>query len=135
MSGQDADRDDAVPDVNEVVVGGRVSGRPLERKLPSGDVVVQFRVVVTRPVRRGRASGSCARIDTIDVSCWTKPLQRKAGRLQAGDRVIVRGALRRRFWRSVAGASSRYEVEVTEIDRRRKRAGTPVRGRADPAAQ
>ena len=103
--------------VNEVVVGGRISGSPEERELPSGDTVVQLRLVVPRPGSRVRAWRGGATVDTIDVACWTKALQRKAVRLKPGDVVTVRGALRRRFWRSPAGPASRYEVEATALDR------------------
>jgi single-strand DNA-binding protein len=104
---------------NEVLLTGRVSGEPQERELPSGDRVVQFRVVVRRATPRPAAGGSKASVDTIDVSCWTKALQRKALRCSPGDAVTVHGALRRRFWRAPGGAASRYEVEVTALARHR----------------
>jgi single-strand DNA-binding protein len=104
--------------VNEVIVGGRISGLPEERELPSGDTVVQLRLVVPRSGSRVRVGAGAATVDTIDVACWTKALQRKAVRLKPGDLVTVRGALRRRFWRSPAGAASRYEVEATALARR-----------------
>jgi len=107
----------SVAGVNEVTVGGRISGSPVERELPSGDTVVQLRLVVPRSVPRRRVGEGGATVDTIDVACWTKALQRKAVRLKPGDLVTVRGALRRRFWRSAAGPASRYEVEVTALDR------------------
>ena len=107
----------SVASVNEVLVGGRVSGAPEQRELPSGDTVVQLRLVVPRPVSRPGAARGGATVDTIDVACWTKALQRKAVRLKPGDLVTVRGALRRRFWRSPAGPASRYEVEATTLDR------------------
>jgi len=103
--------------VNEVIVGGRVSGAPEQRELPSGDTVVQLRLVVPRPVSRPGAGRGGATVDTIDVACWTKALQRKAVRLKPGDLVTVRGALRRRFWRSPAGPASRYEVEASALER------------------
>ncbi len=112
------DENDAVvgAGVNEVIVGGRVSAQPEERELPSGDTVVQLRLVVPRSDSRARAGGG-ATVDTIDVACWTKALQRKAIRLKPGDLVTVRGALRRRFWRSPAGPASRYEVEASALGR------------------
>ena len=103
--------------VNEVIVGGRVSGAPEQRELPSGDTVVQLRLIVARPVSRPGAGRGGATVDTIDVACWTKALQRKAVRLKQGDLVTVRGALRRRFWRSPAGPASRYEVEASALER------------------
>jgi len=103
--------------VNEVIVGGRISGTAEERELPSGDTVVQLRLVVPRSPSRARGAAGGVTVDTIDVACWTKSLQRKAVRLSPGDLVTIRGALRRRFWRSPAGAASRYEVEATRLDR------------------
>ena len=103
--------------VNEVVVGGRISGSPEERELPSGDTVVQLRLVVPRSGSRSRVGAGGATVDTIDVACWTKALQRKAVRLKPGDVVTIRGALRRRFWRSPGGPASRYEVEAAGLNR------------------
>lgn len=110
--------------VNEVIVGGRISSSPEERELPSGDTVVLLRLVVPRSASRPRAAKGGATVDTIDVACWTKALQRKAVRLEPGDVVTVRGALRRRFWRSPGGPASRYEVEASGLDRCRP-ASTP----------
>lgn len=115
---QEADAEDASRlGVNEVMVCGRISGLAEERELPSGDTVVQLRLVVPRSGPRARAGGGGATVDTIDVACWTKALQRKAVRLKPNDLVTVRGALRRRFWRSPGGPASRYEVEATVLDR------------------
>jgi len=115
---QEADAEDASRlGVNEVMVCGRISGLAEARELPSGDTVVQLRLVVPRSGPRARAGGGGATVDTIDVVCWTKALQRKAVRLKPSDLVTVRGALRRRFWRSPGGPASRYEVEATVLDR------------------
>jgi single-strand DNA-binding protein len=103
--------------VNEVLVGGRISGSPEQRELPSGDTVVQLRLVVQRSGSRKGVGQGGATVDTIDVACWTKALQRKAIRLRPGDLVTVQGALRRRFWRSPTGPASRYEVEAAALDR------------------
>jgi single-strand DNA-binding protein len=84
--------------VNEVIVGGRVSGAPEQRELPSGDTVVQLRLVVPRPVSRPGAGRGGATVDTIDVACWTKALQRKAVRFKPGP-------------------ASRYEVEASALER------------------
>ncbi|OLT15943.1 single-stranded DNA-binding protein [Serinicoccus sp. CUA-874] len=101
---------------NEVHLAGRVSGGPTERELPSGDVLVQLRVVVPRPAARGRgAAGSRQRVDTIDVTCWSARSRRAALRLADGAGVEVTGALRRRFFRTGAGAASRYDVEATSV--------------------
>lgn len=99
--------------INEVRLQGRVSALEEPRALPSGDCVVSLRVVVPRPARP--TSGSQARVDTIDVSCWSASTRRAAGRLATGEDVLVVGSLRRRFFRTPAGAASRYEVEAVTI--------------------
>lgn len=123
-------REQAAP-ANEVQLVGRVSGAPTERELPSGDRVVQLRVVVPRPSRRVRpgagvvAGGVKARVgdrprtqvDTIDVACWTARARAAALRLADGSGVQVAGALRRRFFSTGSGRVSRYEVEASSIRR------------------
>jgi single-strand DNA-binding protein len=101
--------------VNEVHLVGRVSGEPTARTLPSGDELVQLRVVVPRPGRRG--DGARAQVDTIDVACWGARVRRTAARLPDGQGVEVTGSLRRRFFATATGRASRYEVEATSVRR------------------
>ncbi|MCW2616641.1 MAG: hypothetical protein JWN08_3635 [Frankiales bacterium] len=104
---------------NEVLLVGRVSGLPEERELPSGDGLVAWRLVVARPPG-GRKPPDGVRPttgDTLDCVAWTAGLRRTARGLSDGDVVEVTGALRRRFWRGGAGASSRCEVEAVAVRR------------------
>lgn len=119
--------------VNTVRLVGRVSAEPEHRELPSGDQLVQLRVVVPRPTRparsaRGRraAAGTAkadevpaarTQVDTIDVACWTAVTRRTASRVQPGQVVEVHGALRRRFFKAGAVTQSRYEVEAALVRR------------------
>ena len=102
-------------DVNVVKLVGRVSAVGEPRELPSGDLVVMVRVVVSRPPRRARG----ATVDTIDVACWSARARRSASRCAVGDEVEVEGSLRRRFFRAGGGVASRYEVEASAVKRRR----------------
>jgi single-strand DNA-binding protein len=133
----------AVEHSNEVHLVGRLAAAAESRELPSGDLVMTFRLVVTRDrtmrgsLTRGAATrgattrgsttrGSTTRgatVDTIDCAAWTKAAQRSARTWEPGDIVEVHGALRRRFWRSPHGPSSRSEVEVSSA-RRAARAAT-----------
>lgn len=110
---------------NEVVLVGRVSGTPEERELPSGDVLVSWRVVLDRPApRRPLPAGvRRVRIDTVDCVTWGAGVRRTARSLSDGDVVALEGALRRRFWRGSSGASSRTEVEVEALRRLRRAPG------------
>lgn len=112
---------------NEVTLVGRVSAPPEERTLPSGDVLLIWRLVVDRPPgRRPLPEGVRAvSTDTFDCVAWTGGVRRSARGFVAGDVVRVEGALRRRFWRVGGGAASRCEVEVAAA-RRLVRAGQPA---------
>lgn len=103
---------------NEVLLVGRVAAAPEERELPSGDVLVTWRVVVARPPARRPPEGvRPTTVDTIDCVAWTASARRAASALVVDDVVEVSGALRRRFWRAGAGTASRCEVEVSSVRR------------------
>ncbi len=108
--------------------------------MPSGDEVVQFRVVIRRPPAKkrparatpegagqgsgastGTSSGTSSvtrtQVDTIDVACWSASSRRAARRFTEGDVVEVQGALRRRFYRAGPATVSRYEVEAATVRR------------------
>lgn len=92
---------------NEVVLRGRVRRDPEERTLASGSRLVTVRVVVARE-GDGRAAS-----DWFDCVVWTARCQRQVLGWHEGDQVEVRGALRRRFFRSGAGETvTRLDVEV-----------------------
>jgi single-strand DNA-binding protein len=93
---------------NEVVLVGRLSTTAEERELPSGDVVVSWRLVVERPPDAERNG-----IDVLDCAAFGARVRRAAMKWQPGTQIQVEGALRRRFWRSPSGTASRYEVEVS----------------------
>ena len=110
---------EADPSLNEVALVGRIAAEPVERTLPSGDVLLTWRVVVDRPPpRRPVPEGvRVPVIDTLDCVAFAASVRRTARAFAAGDVVRVDGALRRRFWRAGAITSSRYEVEVGAVKR------------------
>jgi single-strand DNA-binding protein len=102
---------------NEVLLLGRLSVAPEERDLPSGDVIVTFRVVVDRPPTRKGEPASRVTIDTLDCVARTAAVRRTVQSWEPGDVVEAEGSLRRRFFRGAGGLGSRYEVEVTRAKR------------------
>jgi single-strand DNA-binding protein len=115
-----ATRSEAAPGpahVNTVSLLGRLAADPEPRDLPSGDLLLTFRLVVDRP---GTAASQRRQVDTIECAAWTGRVQRAVRSWSAGDVVSVEGHLRRRFRRSEAGATSRVEVEVTKARRARQ---------------
>lgn len=108
--------------VNEVVLRGRVSGEPKERVLPSGDLLVTFRVVVPRSAKARRRSK--VTVDVFDCVAWSASMRRAVSRLALDDVVEITGELRRRFQRSAGLPTSRVDVEVTgchKVSARRSR--------------
>lgn len=91
---------------NKVSLVGRVSGEPKVKRLPSGDEVVEIRLVVDRDNRSG--------VDTLDVASWSAQLKRRTLTLKR-SRVdfCIRSnsaqvlALGSKVGQSVAGRSAR----------------------------
>jgi single-strand DNA-binding protein len=110
--------------VNEIVLVGRVAAPALLKELPSGDQLIAFRVIVARgasarPVPEGVQQPA---VDTLDCVAWAAGIQRTAQGWNKDDVVEVKGALRRRFYRTGAGAASVWEIEVLKAKRLRKAA-------------
>lgn len=93
--------------VNVVVVAGRVAAEPVERSLPSGQKLTEFRVAVDSEGRRELP---------LPVVIWhgqgemTSPPE-----LERDDPVLICGRLVRRFYRSGAGARSLTEVVAKSV--------------------
>ena len=94
--------------LNDVMLRGWVTTIATERKLPSGDLVAQFRIAITRP------EGG---VDTIDLEAWSAKNRRSALSLKDGEWIEIEGSIRRRFWKSGANLASRWCVNTAEIRR------------------
>ncbi|GAA4592546.1 hypothetical protein GCM10023194_54600 [Planotetraspora phitsanulokensis] len=89
---------------NEVMLVGRLSMEPVDRELPSGSLLTQWRVAVRRPDDHpGRQ-----RSDAIECATFDDEVRHVVADWLVDDVIEVQGALRRRWWRG----GSRYEVEV-----------------------
>lgn len=95
--------------LNDVLLRGRVSAQAVEKELPSGDKVVEFRIIITREKQSG--------VDTLDVASWSAKSRRTALSLKPDEWVEVSGSIHRRFWSAPSGLASRWQVEALEISR------------------
>lgn len=95
--------------LNDLLLRGRVSQVAIEKELPSGDKVVEFRLIVTRDKRSG--------VDTLDIGSWSAKARKMALSLKADEWVEVVGSIHRRFWSAPTGLASRWQVEAVEISR------------------
>jgi len=95
--------------LNDVVLRGRVSQEAVEKELPSGDKVVEFRLIITREKLSG--------VDTLEIGAWSAKARRTALTLTPDEWVEVSGSIHRRFWSAPTGLASRWQVEAVEISR------------------
>jgi len=95
--------------LNDVLLRGRVSQKAVEKELPSGDKVVEFRLIVTRTKQSG--------VDTLDIASWSAKSRRAALSLVSDEWVEITGSVHRRFWSGPSGLASRWQVEALEISR------------------
>lgn len=111
---------------NEVILVGRLAAPAQPRVLPSGDELVTFRLVVSRPKGAARrvARPHAPSVDTIDCVAWRADVRHRVAGWDPDDTVEIVGSLRRRFWRGTSGLGSRSEVEATRA-RRIGRASAP----------
>jgi single-strand DNA-binding protein len=98
---------------NEVNLVGRVTSLAVEKMLPSGDRVVEFRLVIGRDKSRG----SKKEVDSLDIAAWSSKTRKAALSLKIDTWVEIKGSVRRRFWRAPTGLASRWQVEASEVVR------------------
>ena len=95
--------------LNDLLLRGRVSAPATTKELPSGDKVVEFRLIVTRAEREG--------VDTLDIAAWSAKMRKAALTLEGDEWIEVSGSIHRRFWQSPTGVASRWQIEAAEIVR------------------
>ena len=93
--------------LNDLSLRGRVSAGATTKELPSGDKVVEFRLIVTRENREG--------VDTLDIAAWSAKSRKTALSLAPDEWVEISGAIHRRFCQSPGGLASRWQVEAIDI--------------------
>jgi len=95
--------------LNDLLLRGRVSAPATVKELPSGDKVVEFRLIITRTDREG--------VDTLDIAAWSAKSRKSALSLKADEWIEICGSVHRRFWQARTGLASRWQVEAVEISR------------------
>jgi single-strand DNA-binding protein len=95
--------------LNDVLLRGRVSAGATTKELPSGDKVVEFRLIISRTEREG--------VDTLDIAAWSAKNRKMALSLHPDEWVEISGSIHRRFWQGPSGVASRWQVEAGDIVR------------------
>jgi single-stranded DNA-binding protein len=103
--------------LNLAVIWGTCSAPPEIRTLESGSRVASLAVrtpASATTTRRGRAAGTAGTATSVPVTVWDPPAWVET--LDAGDAVVVVGAVRRRFFATRTGArGAKAEVEAATI--------------------
>ena len=107
---------------NEVFLIGTISSVPITKTLPSGDEVVEFRLVIDREKRREPRPQAATQnsetrkarreVDSLEIAVWKARVRKSALRLTPGDWVEISGSVHRRFWTSAGGLASRWQIEA-----------------------
>jgi single-strand DNA-binding protein len=99
------------PDTSVTLVSGSLSSPAERRRLPSGDSLVTIELTS----RCGPGPAESVPVVWLDAPAW-------ADSLAAGDRVVVVGRVRRRFFQAGGTRASRTEVVAERVVPEGKRA-------------
>lgn len=95
-------------DLNLVVIAGRLAAPPEARVFETGTRLIRYLVTV-------RSDNPHRRLDVVPVTLWNPPAELLEEDPQPGHRLMVVGAVQRRFWPAPDGRRSRLEVIADHI--------------------
>ncbi|NLI98128.1 single-stranded DNA-binding protein [bacterium] len=100
-----------LPNLNMVLLSGRLVADPELRYTPKGTAVCSFRVACSR-FYRDRDSGEFKKeSDFFNVVVWDRMAELAGERLRKGSAVLIEGSLRSRSYEAQDGGR-RYVVEI-----------------------
>lgn len=100
-----------MPNVNMVLLSGRLVADPELRYTPKGTAVCSFRIAVSRYYRDRESGGFKEEASFFNVVVWDRMAEMAGERLRKGSPVFVEGNLRSRSYEAQDGGR-RYVVEV-----------------------
>ncbi len=103
-----------MPDVNKVMVAGRLTADPELRYLPSGTALVKLRLAVSRYFK-GKDGERKEETMYIDATAWDKQAEYLGQRLRQGSAVLVEGALKQDSWDDKQTGQKRTRIEIRAL--------------------
>jgi len=100
-----------MPEINHVVLSGRLTRDPELRYIPSGTAVCKIGLAVGRHFR-GRDGERREDTVFIDVTAWDKQAEYLGERLRQGSPIVVEGALKQDSWEDKQTGQKRSKIEV-----------------------
>jgi len=99
-----------MPNVNHVVVDGRLTRDPGLRRTASGLAVCEITIANDRPYKDGDEWKR--KTSFLAVTCWNQTAENVAERLRKGDPVLVQGRLDNEEWETKDG-DKRSKTKIT----------------------
>lgn len=100
-----------LPDLNKVIIAGRLTADPELRYTPSGMAFCRCRMANTRYFRK--KDGSRGDEDTfVDFTVWEKQAEFVGEHLRKGRPVLVEGRLKTDQWEDKSTGQKRTKVEI-----------------------
>jgi len=101
-----------LPDLNRVIIAGRVAFDPELRYISSGRAVCRLRIANTRYYRSKdgeRREETC----WVDASCWDKQAEFVGERIKKGRPVLIEGRLKSDEWEDKSTGQKRSKIEIS----------------------
>jgi len=120
-----------MPNINTVILAGRLTRDPELRYTPAGTAVCRLGLAATRYFK-GRDGEKKEETLFVDVTVWEKTAEYCGQRLKQGRPVLVEGQLRLNSWEDKATGQKRSKIEihgvrVQELDWSEDRGGAQPR--------
>ncbi len=100
-----------IPNINYIIVSGRLTRDPELRYTPKGTPVASFSIAVSRYTKNKDSGEIKEEASFFNIIAWDNLADRCADRLSKGSAVVVEGYLRSRKYETQAG-DTRYIVEI-----------------------
>lgn len=105
-----------IPEINLVIVAGRLTREPEVRFLPSGKAVAKIGLASSRRYLNKMTNNWEEEVAFVDVAVWGDAVQRIKDRLHKGSPVLVEGRLKYREWDAKDGTKRRaLEIEARRV--------------------
>jgi single-strand DNA-binding protein len=103
-----------MPDMNKVLLAGRLTRDPELRYTPQGTPVCKLGLAVSR-FYKGRDGDRKEETVFIDVTAWDKMAEYLGQKLKQGSPVLVEGRLRQDNWEDKSTGQRRTKLEVSAL--------------------
>ena len=101
-----------MPDLNRVILAGRLTRDPELKYTPSGTAVCKMGLAVSRTFK-GKDGEKREETLFVDLTAWEKSAEYYGQHLRKGRPVIVEGRLRSDTWDDKTTGQKRSKIEIT----------------------